>query len=238
MIKLLSIGNSFSQDAHRYLHNLAKNEGEEIKCVNLFVGGCSLKRHYGNMLENKAEYMFEYNGEATGIKVTLSQALLSDDWDYITLQQASSDSPFLDTYIPYLQKLAEYVRLYSPKSKIMLHQTWAYEQGSKRLNDELHFADQHDMLEKIVQAYNEAAQLIRADGIIRSGEAMMKAIDAGISKVHRDTFHADLGFGRYLLACVWYEALTGKRAQKKFNEFDVDVSSVDMDIFKKMIFYF
>ncbi len=29
MIKILSIGNSFSQDVQRYLHQIAKNEGVE-----------------------------------------------------------------------------------------------------------------------------------------------------------------------------------------------------------------
>jgi hypothetical protein len=59
--KILSIGNSFSQDAQRYLHKTAKNEGVDTKCVNLYIGGCSLKRHYINILENNAEYDFEFN---------------------------------------------------------------------------------------------------------------------------------------------------------------------------------
>ena len=66
------------------------------------------------------------------------------------MQQVSREAPFFDTYIPYLEKLAEYVRLYASKAKIFLHQTWAYEQGSERLR-ELGFSDQHEMLEKIVE---------------------------------------------------------------------------------------
>ncbi len=34
-MKILSIGNSFSQDAQRYLHALAKVEGVDLKTVNL-----------------------------------------------------------------------------------------------------------------------------------------------------------------------------------------------------------
>ena len=234
MVKILSIGNSFSNDAHRYLHRLAKNEGVEMKCVNLSIGGCSLGRHYRNMLGNKNEYAFEFNGEDTGIKVSIEQALLSDEWDYITLQQASHYAPFYETYVPYLQNLAEYVRTYSPKSKIFLQQTWAYEQDSKRLNEELGFADQHDMLDKVVSSYNEAARDIKADGIIPSGEAMMKAIDSGIKKMHRDTFHADLGIGRYLIACTWYETLTGDKPKNKFTDFDVEVSESDLQILRNI----
>ena len=48
-MKILSIGNSFSQDAQRYLHRLAKNEGVDMKTVNLYIGGCPLRSHYLNI---------------------------------------------------------------------------------------------------------------------------------------------------------------------------------------------
>ena len=38
MINILSIGNSFSEDAQRYLHYIAKSEGEDIQNYNLFIG--------------------------------------------------------------------------------------------------------------------------------------------------------------------------------------------------------
>lgn len=44
------------------------------------------------------------------------------------------------------------MRIYAPKAKIFLHQTWAYEQESERLR-KLGFSDQHEMLEKIVESY-------------------------------------------------------------------------------------
>ena len=48
-IHVLSIGNSFSQDAHRYLHDVARNEGVVLETANLYVGGCPLERHFRNM---------------------------------------------------------------------------------------------------------------------------------------------------------------------------------------------
>lgn len=232
MIKVLSIGNSFSQDAHRYLSAVAKNEGIEMRCVNLYIGGCSLDQHYLNMIEDKPEYMIELNGESTGIKTSIKQALMAEDenaWDYVTVQQVSSLSHLFETYVPYIEELTKYIRKYSPKSKILLHQTWAYEQGSARLHSELGFSDQYEMLDRIVKANEEAAELIEANGIIRSGEFMMRALDNGIKKVHRDTFHADLGIGRYLLALVWYRALSGKKAMKRFFGFDVEVSESEVN---------
>ena len=68
-MKILSIGNSFSQDAQRYLHNLAKFNGDNIKCVNLYIGGCPLRTHYINVLEDNKAYDFEFNGEKTEMTV-------------------------------------------------------------------------------------------------------------------------------------------------------------------------
>lgn len=235
MIKVLSIGNSFSEDAQRYLHNVAKNEGVDMKCVNLFIGNCSLRQHYVNMLVDNASYSFEFNGSMTGILVSIKQALVSDEWDYVTLQQVSHKAPFFDTYLPYLEKLAAYVRLYSPKTKILLHQTWAYEQGSARLQ-EMGFSDQHDMLRQIVASYQKAAEQIQADGIIPCGEKMMQAIEHGMKQGHRDTLHADLGIGRYLLALTWFYAITGQKPTKDFKEFDVDVLEDDLKIIKDLLF--
>ena len=41
-MKVLAIGNSFSQDATRYLHQIAKANQFDLKVVNLYIGGCSL----------------------------------------------------------------------------------------------------------------------------------------------------------------------------------------------------
>ena len=170
-----------------------------------------------------------------GFFVSIGDALRSDNWDIITLQQVSHLSVDYETYLPYITKLAEYVRLFCPNAKIMMHQTWAYEQGSKRLNEELGYLDQHDMFNALENAYEKAAKAISADGIIPCGKAMMQAIDNGIGQIHRDTFHADLGVGRYMLGLVWYRALTGKMAECKFNEFDVEADEKQIAVAIKSV---
>ena len=49
-MNVLAIGNSFSEDATRYLHQIAKAQGTPLTVVNLVIGGCSLERHYRCML--------------------------------------------------------------------------------------------------------------------------------------------------------------------------------------------
>ncbi len=234
-MKILSIGNSFSQDAQRYLHRLAKQDGTELKTVNLYIGGCPLQKHYLNMLDDNVVYDFEFNGEQTGIKVSIRQALVSDSWDFITLQQASPFSGRYETYSPYIEALAEYVRRYCPHTKILIHQTWAYEDGSERLMC-LEYASSKEMLSDVCDSYVKAAQSIKAEGIIPCGEAMMRAIEMGIEKIHRDSFHASLGAGRYLLALCWYKALTKKDITGNlFNDFDVPVTEQERNIVIKAV---
>ena len=224
-MKILSIGNSFSQDAQRYLYRLAKKAGDEFKTVNLYIGGCSLRTHYLNALEDKADYWFEYNGEYPGLQVSIKQLLISDDWDVITLQQASHFSAHYETY-----------KKYCPHSKIYIHQTWAYEDGSERLRDVGNFDSADEMFRNIRESYAKAAQRIQTDGIIPCGQAMLNATKMGIEKIHRDTFHASLGAGRYLLALTWYKALTGNDiANNDFDDFDEPVNDKERKIVIKAV---
>ena len=235
-MKILSIGNSFSQDATRYLHGLAKSQGERLKVVNLYIGGCSLKMHYYHMLEHDPAYLFEFNGESTRINVSIKQALMSDDWDYITLQQVSHHSNHYETYQPYRNQLAEFVRKYCPHSKIYIHQTWAYEEGTKRLTEELGYGCAADMFRDIEGAYKRAAEAIHADGIIPSGDLMLRLAGSGIGKIHRDGFHASLGTGRYALALLWYGVFTGRDVQEvTFREFDEPVTEEQIAIIKRTV---
>lgn len=103
-MKILSIGNSFSEDAQRYLHGVATINNKELACANLYIGGCSLKRHYINLADNETAYNFQFNGEDTNLKISIETAVKSNDWDYITIQQASRESFNFGSYIPYLKK--------------------------------------------------------------------------------------------------------------------------------------
>ena len=229
-MKILSIGNSFSQDAQRYLHAVAKNDGIHIKCVNLYIGACSLRTHYLNMLDNNAYYDFEFNGEKTGIKVSIAEALASDGWDYITLQQVSSQSFNIETFSPYIEELAKLALKYCPKAKLLIHETWSYETGSEKIKS-LGFQTDSEMFAAIKSSYEKATKLINADGIIPSGEVLLKARELGITNIHRDTYHASLGIGRYILALTWYKALTGNDiSANAFDGFDAPVSPKERKI--------
>lgn len=235
-MNILSIGNSFSEDAQRYLHRIARADGVELNTFNLYIGGCPLSLHYRNMLSDERAYDLEMNGVRTGFKVSLKEALLNRDWDVVTIQQVSSEAPYYDTYQPYLNRIIECVRQCVPKAKIAIHQTWAYEQGSFRLNEELGYADHTDMFNDIELSYQKAADEIKADFIIPSGELFQYVLANGIEKVHRDTYHASYGLGRYALGLLWYAVLTGNEVKDNtFSDFDEGISQAEVEIVKNSV---
>ena len=228
-MKILSIGNSFSQDSHRYLAEIAKKEGQDVQTVNLVIGGCTLRTHYINMLEDRKAYGFTFNGMNTGLPVSIREVLVSDDWDVITFQQASHLSGFEDSYTPYLTELVDYAKKYCPKAKIYIHQTWVYSDEEAIIKRG--YEGPEHMFDSLKKCYKKAVKLIKADGIIPSGEVMWKAHKDGIEKVHRDGSHASLGVGRYMLGLTWYRILFNKDiTENDFNNFDEPVSEEERKI--------
>ena len=234
-MRILAIGNSFSQDATRYLHQIARADGQKLSVVSLYYGGCSLDRHYRYMLAEEKAYELVYNGYSTGFFISMKQALLSREWDVVTIQQASGLSVDPDSYYPYINALADYVRQYAPKAKIIVHQTWAYEQGSAKLEN-VGYTDHKAMFIDIQKAYALAAEQIGADGTIPSGQLFQNMLAGGIEKVHRDTFHASLGAGRYGLGLLWYRMLTGANVtDNPFCDFDEPVTQEEIATIKRLV---
>lgn len=234
-MKVLAVGNSFSEDATRYLHEIAKADGCDLTVVNLYLGGCSLNMHYKNILTDAKAYELEFNGCGTGFKASIKEALLAHDWDFVAIQQVSSQSTDYETYQPYLEYMVKYIKKYAPKTKLVIHQTWAYEQGSPKLA-ELGYKDRRDMNMDIKAAYRRAAKDTRADMTIPSGELFQKMTGAGIERLHRDGYHASLGLGRYALGLLWYAALTGRSVmQNTFADLDEPILPEEAEIARKCV---
>ena len=93
LIKVLAIGNSFSEDAvEQNLFELAKAQGDSLVIGNAYIGGCSIERHYKNLKGDSALYAYRkvIGGTKAEYKhVTLKRIIRDEQWDIITLQQAS-----------------------------------------------------------------------------------------------------------------------------------------------------
>lgn len=216
-LRILAIGNSFSRDAvEQNLHELVKADGDTAIIGNLFIGGCSLERHSGNIRDDKHDYVYRKIGADGKMKekknTSIAEALKDDQWDYVSLQQASPFSGMFEKYEPYLPGIIKYVKENAPKkSKIILHQTWAYQQGSGHSGFKNYDRDQLKMYRAIVDANKRAAKLGKIKTVVPSGTAVQNARTSFIGdNMNRDGFHLDLSHGRFTAACAWYETLFGK----------------------------
>lgn len=233
-MKILAIGNSYSCDGTRYLCQIAKSAGETVMVANLVIGGCPLRKHYVNALENAKAYDLHFNGTNTGFRVSIKDALIAHDWDVVTLQQASRDSMNFDTYLPYLDFLADQIRLYAPKAKIYMHQTWAYTEAQSQA---MGFTGHADMLQAILPVYKQASARIFAAGMIPDGEVMGALMECREeSEIYRDAIHASYGFGRYTLALTWFAVLTGKDLDAvTFDDTDAPITEEQINAAKAIV---
>lgn len=234
-MKILVISNSFGLDANRYLHQIGRAAGVTLEVTTLFIGGCPLDQHYRNMLSDQPAYTLIYNGYNTGFRVSLADALLSNQYDVVTLQQASAKSPRYETYQPFAQELYDYVKSCQPKAKILLHQTWAHKPDSTALHDRGY--ETHDaMFADVEKAYQKCHEELGTDGLIPSGKLMATLLQRGIATVHRDNVHAAMGIGRYALALLWFRMLTGKTvADNGFCDFDEPIPEEEIKLAKEVV---
>lgn len=244
-MKILSIGNSFSEDAQAYLHALAVQRGIDLTTVNLAIGGCSLQTHWENVEQNNANYLYGVNGGAWAERlVTIKEILEAQRFDVVTLQQVSGFSGQYETYQPYLNDLAAYVRQMQPGADLYFHRTWAYEIDSPHGHFPLYDCDQKKMYQALCSASQSAclvtgATLIPAGDVIQALRERVSAFDYanGGESLCRDSFHISLTYGRFSVALCWLATLTGKRVYPvPFMDLDEDLIAEICKIVNEVVF--
>lgn len=219
-LRILAIGNSFSDDAMEYLPALLENLGvRNVELARLYVAGCSLERHIRMYDKDEAAYQY-YRSEAgrnrwvkSARKVSLRQALREGEWDIVVMQQASGFSGRYDSYQPHLDRLIAVVRRAQPDARLAWHMTWAYAEGSTHPQ----FDDYGSDRTRMYNAICDAVQLMTAEHpdtfryLIPSGQVIeslrLSEVNNPPMDFTRDGYHMDPGAGRYALACTWYEVL-------------------------------
>lgn len=215
-LSLLCIGNSFSDDAVDYLFPILKDHGvKELHIGNLYIGGCSLERHYKNIRENIPDYsyrVYRYDGLDDHPDYTLEKALLERKWDVLTLQQYSGHSGCPDTYGD-LGPIIEYLRgkCPNPDFRLLWQMTWAYQADSDHWDFPLYGNDQKKMLQAIIDTVKEKVLPTKQfAGIIPSGIAVQNLRGSRLGDtLTRDGFHMSFDVGRFLVSLTWAYTLYG-----------------------------
>ncbi|WP_164511936.1 DUF4886 domain-containing protein [Lacticaseibacillus daqingensis] len=214
VIRILDIGNSYSQNATTYLHQLLAGYGVTAEVVNLYVGGCSLARHWVHYEQDLLAYELDLNGRQTDRLVRLKGIIGAESWDIIVTQQASHDSGVVETYHPYIENLAEMLHLRQPQAELWLHETWAYAQHNDSSRFCRYHNDRTEMYEALHQAYHQVGQdqampIIPAGTVIEQLRqyAIFDPARGGTSLYSSDGIHLHTPAGLYALASTWGAAL-------------------------------
>lgn len=214
-IKILAIGNSFSNDSLSMVYDIAKSAGIDVIAANLNFNGCSLQTHWINASSNNAYYTYQKwtsDGMSQKPKQTMKTALLDEDWDYIILQQYSGYSGIYTTFKPYLNYLASYVKELSPNANLSLNMTWAYASDSSHSDYGSYRRNQDTMYKAIAKTYQQAADESKIQIIIPCGTSIQNArtnpyLKSIGDELTRDGFHLNEEMGRYIAGLTVFETL-------------------------------
>ncbi len=241
--KLLAIGNSFSDNAEKFMYPILDAFGvKEIVVANLYIGGCSIETHVNNAANNTNAYTYRKN--TTGVfqhtqGATMLDGLQDEDWQYITLQQASDYSGDISTYDAKIDALADYAQssvAHPDKLVTAWHMTWAYQQNSTHSAFPKYDRDQAVMYQSIVDCVKTVIKPSKKfDYVIPSGTAVQNARTSYIGDTLTiDGYHLDQ-LGEFIAGLTYVLRLTGwdvkdidkeKLPQQILPYYDVAVESV------------
>ena len=169
-LKVLMIGNSFSDSVGVYLPKIVKASGNRLELTGAFIGSCSLEQHSNNLAKAEKDPSFRpyritvWNSDNPGKrqvrKGNVNELLTQNRYDVITLQQGGSRAPDRRTFHPHLENVLAYVRKKQPQAEIVFQQTWSYRIDDPRFkphpNPKFDF-DQTGMYERVRDVYRALA---------------------------------------------------------------------------------
>lgn len=219
VLRILAIGNSFSDDGTEYIPALLDNLGvKDVEIARLFVGGCTLQQHLSFYQAEQSPYIFSQSkaGDNRWVrhkdKYSLQRALAMGEWDIITLQQQSGRSGIYSSYEPYLGELIQIIRQSQPHALLAWHMTWSYSTNSRHgefvnydSDPQKMFGAIYDATQATIKAHPEIEIIIAAGTTVQT--LRHSAVNNYPHDLTRDGYHIGYGAGRYALACTWYEAL-------------------------------
>ena len=216
-LRILGIGNSFTNDGMMYLPDLLEAAGiGNVVLGRLAIGGCSLERHCREYEHDAPSYAYyKTNGnrwETVSKKATLADGIRDEKWNIVVLQQVSGKSGMFQTYQPWLDRLIEIVRLNCRNAGVCIawQQTRAYAADSQHRDFPRCGRGQELMYRCIVETVRELMRNTSIETVVPSGTAIQNLRRTELKDsldVTRDGYHLNEKTGRYTAACVWFQAL-------------------------------
>lgn len=221
-IKILFVGNSFAIDTTYFASQVAHSFGvKNVKIGTLYVGGCSIDKHFIHATEDMGVYEY-YVNEGEDWECTenfkIGDAIKSDDWDWIAIQHGTKGGyryTSLECYDK-LPGLIEYIKGLAPKhTKIAFNLTWLGEPDYNH-HEIISYNGDMTLMRKNLEEVTKAiiAQNPRIDILIPTGTAVENARTSKIGLLTRDGYHLSEGAGRFIAALSLISTVTGIDAEK------------------------
>lgn len=217
-LKILSVGNSFSIDTMEYLAEVAVSAGvKKVTLGNLYIGGCSINRHWSTAQADVASYKY-YTNDGSGWQVTpeykSSDAIKSEKWDFISIQHGTADGSRYTSEDSYanLPALVTYVKsLAWQGAKIAFNMAWVGETYKDHHEINSYNGDLESMYRNLTRITRDLVSNVEGIDIISpTGTAVQnaRALCPG-RDFTRDGFHLSYDLGRYMASLTFFKALTG-----------------------------
>ena len=211
-LKILAVGNSFTEDGTWYLPQILAAAGipkKRLLMYRIVAGGSSLE-YWDKSLSKKATgKTYKIYGDETPLEEDGNYTLddvLSFGWDVVVFHQVSSQYHSISSYEPYITNLFSAAkRAGKGDTKIAWQMVWSRSNDSK---------DQYitgtEGWRNYVYATKELMQNHKIDILIPTGTTIQNARNTEFcpeGDFTRDTQHIAYGAGRYLAAMTWYGTL-------------------------------
>ncbi|VTQ04388.1 Uncharacterised protein [Sphingobacterium daejeonense] len=202
--------------------NFLPQQAKKIVIGNLYIGGAPLELHLKNAHNNLKAYSYRkinLDGvKKTTEQVSIEDALADDNWDYVSLQQASPLSGKYNVIMQSLGDLWTYVFAHvHPDTRLVYHQTWAYQQDSKHEGFTNYDNSQKNMYDSIMSVTSRLEKTGDYAFIVPDGTTIQNARTSSLGDTFtRDGYHLNLDYGRFAAALTWYAKL-----------FDLDPTKTD-----------
>ncbi len=158
-LKVLAIGNSFSNNATKFLNELAVDGNKKLRLSRASIGGASLQRHW-DALQIFKNYPDSSKGRPYSKNRSLDDFLVGNQYDIVTIQQVSILSCDTSEYRPYARNMYDYIKKHQPNAEVVFHQTWAYRSDARRycqIEEGVHAQSDEEMWENSRRSYHTIA---------------------------------------------------------------------------------
>lgn len=230
-LKVLHIGNSYTNDATALLPLVARASGSDVSrmCLYKLTRPAASFRSWVDMYNDEDSEPYTLTKVMGGMEISVApgtaeagdgslwrRLLTEEQWDLIVIQQRSIFAPYYDQWTGhdrggYLEELLSLLATYQPHAKIgwtLVHSYW-----SEYADNEEHSSLRR--WEMIAESSRRLCEDYGIDFVIPYGTAVQNLRSTSLNNEYdltRDGQHCALGLCQYTAACCYYEALIAPRS--------------------------